>query len=279
MERGVSKIGRMKKSLGILVVLGTTTLAVAQPAEPAPPTGGEAGVHVDLDRVIDDVVRRITGPEIEKLVRGTVRRARRAIALGPTVGAWVAHVPSPDVQEEAVTFGLGLEVFKIPVLPTLTNAKALLEERVRAKVRGIVVAQFRGVPPEPIELERLAREAFEEAKAELFDDANTRAKVWERPRFSLGLEGNRLLEAEAWMTRLRVGVGIWKLTLAGSFAVGFGDDTTVFTGVELGTHFLLSKRARSPVVDVFVRADFEVTDRDANTDHVTVGARFLLDLI
>ena len=57
-------------------------------------------------------------------------------------------------------------------------------------------------------------------------------------------------------------------------------DTSVFVGPELSMHILTSKEPRASVIDVFVRGDFEVLNRDvANTDMVVFGARFLLDVI
>jgi hypothetical protein len=262
-----------------LLAVTTATSARAQPVEGPPPAEAQAQAAVNVDSIVDQVIQRVTGPEVEKIVRGTVRRARRALAIGPTVGGWAAYVPTPEVYEQAVTFGLGLEVFKIPIIPGLTTFKALVEERVKAKLKQQIIDRFKGVPPEPIELDRIAMEIFEEVKAEILGERDVRGKTMERPRFSLALEANRLFEAEAWMARTRVGIGIWKFTLAGSFAVAFGDDTTAFAGFELATHFLLSKGVRTPVVDVFLRADFKLNDREANGDHVGIGARFLLDLI
>jgi hypothetical protein len=267
----------MSTSLRVLIALACTAgVAAAQPAptpEPAPPA--EAEPEPDLDSLIE----RATGPSAQKIALGTVRRARRAVSLGPTVGGWGAVIPSPGETEAAVTFGLGLEVFKIPIVPSATNIKALVQERVKARLRQHITDRLKGVPPEPGELERIAQEVFEEVKGEVLGELNARPKTMERPRFSVGLEGNRLLDSEAWLTRLRAGIGIWKVTLAGSLAVGFTDDKTVFTGLELATHFLISKNPRASVVDVFVRADFEVTDRDVNTDHISLGVRFLLDVI
>ena len=257
----------------VVLLLSATGVAMAQPVE------GDTKVSIDLDALVDQTFARIGAPEVEKIARGTVRRARRAIAIGPTVGGWFAYAPGPEATEQAVSFGIGLEVFKIPIMPGVETFKALVQERLKAKVRQQIADRFKGVPPEPLEIERIVGEAFEEAKAEILGEKDIRSKTLERPRFSVGLEANRLFESELWMTRLRLGVGVWKLTVGGSLAAGFGDDTLVFVGPELSMHLLLAKGARSPVVDVFVRGDFAATHRDLDGDHVSVGARFLLDLI
>jgi hypothetical protein len=108
---------------------------------------------------------------------------------------------------------------------------------------------------------------------------NVRPRTMERPKLTVALEVNRLMRAEAWMPRLRLGVGVWKLTVGGSFGPAFGDSTGIFVGPEVVAHFLTSKQPRASVVDVFLRADFEVRNRDTNTDHIVVGARFLLDVL
>lgn len=272
----------MKLKCLLITLVGTVSIARAQepPPEPPPTVEAQAQVGVDLGPIIEQVIQRVTSKQAQTFVRGTVRRARRAFAIGPTVGGWGAYAPSPELGEQAVTFGLALEVFKIPVLPDVTMIKELIVERLRVKLVAMIADRFRGVAPPQDELERMAIEIFEEVKAEVLGQLNTRPKLMERPRFSLSIEANRLFEAEAWLARMRLGIGIWRFTLAGSLAVGRpGDDTELFVGPELSTHFLLSKGVRTPVVSVFVRGDFEVTDREVNSDHVTVGARFLLDII
>ena len=266
----------IKGSMVRLACLVVVT-ALAAPASAQPTVEGAVEVGANIDAIVADVFARVNVPQIEKIARGTVRRARRAIAIGPTVGAWGAYAPSPELSEQAVTFGLGLEVFKVPVLPTLGNFKAILEERIKAKIKERITTN--AVPPRE-ELDRMAAEIFEEAKAEILGERDVRGKTFERPRFTIGLEANRLFEAEAWLARARIGIGISRVTLAASAAVAFTDpDTTVFLGPELVVHALLSKSPRSPVIDVFVRGDFEVTDRETNSDHVTAGARFLLDVL
>lgn len=263
----------------LIAILGAASIAHAQ--EPPPATvEAQAKVGVDIGPIVEQVIQQVTSAEAKTFVRGTVRRARRAFAIGPTAGGWAAYAPSPELGEQAVTFGLGLEVFKIPVVPDVSTIKALIIERLRAKLVAAIADRFKGVAPPQDELERMAIEIFEEVKAEILDQLNARPKMMERPRFSLAIEANRLFESEAWLARMRLGIGIWRFTLAGSAAIGRpADDTVVFLGPELSTHLLLSKGVRTPVVTVFVRGDFEVTNREPNTDLVTVGARFLLDII
>ena len=280
----------------LAVVITASATASAQPEpEPQPEPPPEAqppptGPTLDIDpewwlRKIEAIdfealLERIA-PGLENVARGTVRRGRRAISIGPTAGAYGAGIPSPGETDLGVTFGLGLEMFKIPVLPTMKNLKALVIERAKAKLKKAALDTFRGREPEPIELEQLARQAWDEAVKEILGLENVRARRIEKPRLTLAVEGNYLVRSETWMTRLRAGAGFWKVTLAATVTAGFTDpDTSVFVGPEVVLHILMSKGPRASVVDVFVRGDFEVRNRDvANTDMVTLGVRYLLDVI
>jgi hypothetical protein len=53
----------------------------------------------------------------------------------------------------------------------------------------------------------------------------------------------------------------------------------VYLGPELDLRLLPGKGPRSPVVDLFLRADFAASDRDTRGDLLTGGVRILLDLI
>jgi hypothetical protein len=260
----------------VVVALAITAgTAIAQPAEPPPSTTGEV--------YVDDVLARVeaASPTIKKVVRGAVRRARRAISIGPTVGAFGGSQPSPGEYDGAITFGLGVEIFKLPILPTPESLKALVMERAKAKLKDQLAARLAGGQAPPLELEQMARQIWDEAIQEVLGLENVRPKTMERPRLTLAVEANRFMDSDVWAARFRGGIGIWKVTLGGSLAVAFTDpETSVFTGVELATHLLTSKNPRASVVDVFVRGDFEVRNRDvANADMYVAGARFLFDLI
>lgn len=295
----------MKIATLVVIALATTTsIAVAQPGNTAP-TGGEmpppppdgspppappgdasgtvqAGpVAVDLDAILARV--EAASPTLETIARGAFRRARRSISFGPTVGFWGAGVLAQDDTEYALTFGLGFEKFKVPVLPSMETLKALVKERAKAKLKDQILARFQGREPDPISAEQFAREVWEEAVQEILGLENVRAKTMERPALSLGLEVNRMFSSEAWAPRVRIGVGVWKFTVAGSFSVALGAEgvarTPVYLGAEVVTHFLTSKNPRASVVDVFLRMDFEMRSRETNTDQLVLGVRYLLDVI
>jgi hypothetical protein len=285
-----------RAGLVVLVVVAATGSVGAQPgathpqevpsqAPPGAPPGHDAPVEeyvrerspLDVDAVLARI--EAASPTIQTVALGTLRRARRSVSIGPTIGAWIAAVPSPGEYEQAITFGVGLEMFKIPVMPGPETLKALVVERAKAKLKQQLLARFRGDPTDPIALEQFAREIWQEAINEVLGLENVRPRTMERPKLTVALEVNRLMRAEAWMPRLRLGVGVWKLTVGGSFGPAFGDSTGIFVGPEVVAHFLTSKQPRASVVDVFLRADFEVRHREANTDHLVLGARFLLDVL
>jgi hypothetical protein len=279
-----------KASLVVVALVGAIGMgrASAQPGEtPAsqPPTtdNGAPVPPSTFDGSPDALLAQVAAnsPTIEKIARGAFRRARRAISIGPTVGLFGASIPSPGDTDLALTFGLGVETFKVPVLPTIDNLKAIVMERAKAKLGDAIKARFAGNPPDAATLEQMGREIWEEAVQEVLGLENVRAKTMERPQFTFGVEANRYFDSDVWMTRLRVGLGVWKLTLAGSVSAAFTDPTTsVFTGVEVVAHFLPSKNPRASVLDAYLRGDFEVRNRSTqNTDTIALVVRYLVDLL
>ena len=271
-----------KRGLVVVALVGAIGMgrAHAQPGEtPAAEPPKPAGPGLDADALLAQVAA--SSPTIEKLVRGTFRRARRAISVGPTVGLYGATIVSPGKADLALTFGLGVETFKVPVLPDIDHLKEAVTERAKAKLGDAIKARFAGNPPDTATLEQMVREIWEEAVQEVLGLEDVRPKTMELPQFTLGLEGNRYFDGGVWMTRLRVGVGVWKFTVAGSLSAAFTDPkTSVFTGVEVVAHFLMSKNPRASVLDVFLRGDFEVRNRGTqNTDTIALGVRYLLDVL
>ncbi|NVB82806.1 MAG: hypothetical protein HOV81_30795 [Kofleriaceae bacterium] len=233
----------------------------------------------DPDTLVERAIA--ASPTLEKIARGTFRRARRAISIGPTIGVYGASIVSPGEADAALTFGLGIETFKVPVLPSIENFQELVKERAKAKLVEQVALVFKGQRPEATALDQLVREVIEEAVQEVLGLDNIRPKTMERPSLTLAVEGNRYFDSNVWMTRLRLGIGIWKLTLAGSVSAAFTDPkTSVFAGPEVVAHFLTSRNPRASVLDVFLRADFELRNRGTmNTDTMAVGVRYLVDVL
>lgn len=258
----------------VIVAVALGGVASAQPgAEPPVPPPVEARVEARAQLDPEAAIDRLAGnaPLIARVAKGTFKRARRAISVGPTVGAFAGYFPGAERSDYAITFGLGVEVFKVPVLPGPELLQGIAIKRAKERLLS--------ANPQATNLEQLAQQIWDDTVKEVLDMENLRGKRIEKPRFTVALEVDRLLDSEVWMTRFRAGLGISKLTLAGTAAVAFTDpETSVYTGLELVLHLMMSKHPRSSVADVFVRADFEVRNRDlANADFYGVGVRYLVD--
>ena len=299
----------IRHSLLVLAVLASTASAqpgATPPTEPPPqpqpdqpppadqPPPGERPVlytredgqrDIDLDAAIARA--EAAAPTIEGIARGTFRRARRSISIGPTVGLWSAAFIEPGELDAALTFGIGVEAFKVPVFPSMATVKALINERVKAQLKDRLKAAFKGQPVEPMDLDRMAVEVYTEVRDEILGVKNVRAKTMERPRYTVGFEANRVFGAERWLGRTRVGVGVWKVSLVLSATFGrvcrggtCDDKIKGWIGPEIVAHFLTSKKPRASVVDAFVRFDIQATGRvDTSTyDQMVLGVRYLLDV-
>ena len=296
----------LRHSLVVLAVL--TSNAFAQPGatpptepppqppqqQPAPPPEAQPPVlvkdehghtNVDLDAAIARA--EAAAPTIEGIARGTFNRARRAISIGPTAGLWTAAFIEPGEVDAALTFGIGLETFKVPVFPDMQTIKALINERVKAQLKDRLKAAFKGQTVEPMDLDRMAVEVYTEVRDEILGKKNVRAKTMERPGYTIGFEANRVFGAERWLGRTRVGVGVWKVSLVLSAMFGrvcrggeCDDKIKGWIGPEVVAHFLVSKKPRASVVDVFLRFDIQATGRvDTSTyDQAVLGVRYLLDV-
>jgi hypothetical protein len=278
----------IKPSLVLIALAIAGHAAHAQPGATAP-TEAPPAADAQQDTLLDQAIAqaRANAPTIERVAMGTLRRARRSISIGPTVGLWSAAFIDPGSIDGALTFGLGVEMFKVPVMPDVETLQDLITERVKAQAKKRIVQVFQGRQPDPIEVNQIVVQVYEDVRKEILGLENVRPKTMERPAFSFALEANRLFAADRWQGRFRAGIGIWKFTLAGSLAVGRAcrgtgcdDGVKVFAGPEVVLHFLTSRNPRASVVDAFVRVDFQTNGRGTETyDQMVLGGRFLFDLI
>lgn len=250
-----------------------------------PAAAQTASAQVEVDVRLPELDLPAIDPSVVTFVRGGVSRARRAVAIGPTVGAGFAYAPEPDESGVPISFGLGFRLFKVPVVPDPQMIRELIQDRVKAKLKERakqMILEGRP-PPTDAELVQWAREFFEEVKAEVLGTLSTRAKTMEKPRLAIDLELARVIATDqgAWLLRTGAGVGIWKLTIGPTLAWSFveGDGDGLFVGGELAVRFLPGKGPRSLVIDVFLRADFGVTENVDDVTFVGAGARALVDII
>ncbi len=212
-----------------------------------------------------------------QFARGVADRARRAISIGPMVGAGFAYAPSTEHLDVPVTFGLGLVLFDIPVAPGPRAIEEMVKTRVKAKVTAAITS---GAPaPDPQALARLAAEVLAEVKAEVLGQRPYTGRTLERPRLSLALEGAYQPRASAWQVRATFGYGISRVTIGPTIARNFAGANGLYLGGELAAHLTPRPGPRSHVVDVFLRADFGVTSNADGAHQVGAGLRLLLDLI
>ena len=275
----------IKQSLVVVALLAGT--ASAQPGatgEPAPPA------NVTGDAAIDAAIAKAqaAAPSVESFGEGALRRARRAIAFGPTVGLWGTAFVEPGDVDAARSFGIGLEKFDVPVLPELGTIQDVIVERIKGQAKDRVKQAVAGRAVDPVELDQIAAQAYTDARKEVLAVHHRQPQTMEPPSFTIAAEANRLFGADRWLGRLRLGVGVWKLTLGASASFGHVcrggagcDDLKVFAGPEVIAHVLTSKNPRANVVDGFVRFDIQTYGRGDNMtyDQVVIGARFLVDLI
>jgi hypothetical protein len=271
----------MLRAAPLVALLVLTSSAFAQP-------GADVEAQPSTDSNLDALISQAEAqmPTIETVVAGTVRRARRAVSIGPTVGVWSGAIIGPGDIDAALSFGIGLETFKVPVIPSTETLRALIVERVKAQLKDRVKAVFQGRAPSPLEMSALVAQVYADVRDEILGLRNVRPKTMERPSLTIAFEANRLFGAERWLGRTRVGVGVWKLTLGLSSAVGrvcrggtCDDGVKVFIGPEVVAHFLMSQNPRASVLDAFVRADFQANGRGIETyDQLVLGVRYLLDI-
>jgi hypothetical protein len=261
----------------------TPPAAASQPPPPPSTTNVDA---LDVDALIARA--EAAQPSLETFARGTFNRARRAVSFGPTIGLWSAAIIDPGEIDAALTFGIGIETFKVPVMPSMATIKALIQERLKAQLKDRIKAAIAGRPVDSVDLDQIAVQVYTEVRDEILGMKNVRAKTMERPGYTVGFEANRVFGAERWLGRTRVGIGVWKVTLGLSAAVGrvcrgatCDDGIKFFSGPEITAHFLTSKKPRASVVDAFMRFDLQVSGRGTveTYDQLVLGARFLLDVI
>lgn len=213
---------------------------------------------------------------VGKLASMTIHRTRRAIAFGPFVGS-MPVIPTSGDADGAVSFGWTLSLFEVPIVPDREAIQQIVMERAKARLKEAAeAAALRGEKPTEEELAAVARDIYERVLAEFIAERTPR--IWEKPRFHIDLEGARLFRAESWQSRATVAIGLGRLSLGPTLMLDLDDDTDLFLGPEVTVQLLPWRSPRSPVVDLFLRVDFALTE-DERDALVSLGGRFVLDLI
>ncbi len=218
-------------------------------------------------------------PRMTQLARGTVARARRAIAIGPSAALVVPAVS--DGADLGYSLGLGVYLFRVPFVPDPAAIQAMVVDRVKDKVKAHAQAMVREGRPAPTQedLARYGREIVDEVEAELLGQLQRRPRLLEPPTVTMDLEWTSVPGPARWQLRATVGVGLGPVTIGPTLAFDSSGDNVVRLGPQLGLRLLPGAGPRSPVIDLFVRYDLALYDRDQQTDQIGLGARVLLDLL
>lgn len=218
-------------------------------------------------------------PEIAEIAaqtaRGAIRQARRAIAIGPHVGGYGGVMLSPDDGIGGISFGIALYTFDIPtVLDLQEMVKRQIESRFKERLEEAKANGRIDLDPK-----QLLAEVAESVRREIVGEGLSR-KTLERPSRGFVIEGLRqLAPVEAWGARLGVTQGLGPISIGlGASVLRGGGDTMAFVGPDLSLRLTPTGELRTPVIDLFLRAEYGFIDGE-NPLAITAGGRLLLDLL
>jgi hypothetical protein len=251
-----------------ILLVSLCVLSFARPA-----SADTASRIVDFATKAADTLDRygIDNKIVEALAKAAIGRTRRAIAIGPHVGGAGIIDAKDAANGGAISFGLGLYTFKVPMG---LNLKEVIKERVKAEFRSAIA---RG----EVDGDKLLQDIIEKVIRDVLDGAYG-SQTFPKPAVTVLLEGEKALgDADGFLVRLMVGYGVSKLNLgfsvAGSFPAADNAQNTLLLGPELSLRLTPIGQHRTPVFDVFARAEFGV--RSPNPATVSIGVRLLLDVI
>ncbi len=203
-------------------------------------------------------------------------RLRRSIAIGPFVGAHGNLGHSGEDGGAGISFGLGLSTFDVPILPDREELQHILKDRFKTLfLQKIEEAMQGNLTTDQLDLKSIAKQAWEDVVAAYL--RGRKHRMLETPGVRAHIEGVRLLQVGSWQTRASLGMGLGNMTFGLTFGGEFGDNNLAFVGPEV-TLQLLFGNARSPILDLFARADVPLGEKNGPVD-ISLGARFLLDVL
>ena len=206
-----------------------------------------------------------------QIAKGGFDRFRRSIAIGPEVGA-VGGFDVNGNSASGFSAGIAVYTFDIPVFDLQRMLADAIRERVQERVKEIIASGGTA----PADLSEIARQVAADVKAELLGRRLTR-KTLETPEWKVLLEYLHFANANG--VRAGISKGVKKV----SFGLGFGGlrgsgENILIVGAEISLHLTPIGRARTPVIDLFVRGDLPLAG--PNSDLVLLaGGRLLLDLL
>ena len=228
----------------------------------------------------DALVRAEAG--LPPIVRATLHRARRAIALGPRGGLAGSYSPSANRGNIAISLGLALEIFRGPILPGPAELRAILVDGVQARIVAVAreLAARGGPPPGADELRAYAKEILAAVHADASNRVAAPHRLFPRPFFGLAIEAAGRTGAEELELRLTVGVGLGPVSVGPTAAFNAEqDDPAVLLGLEVASHLVAGKKLRTPVLDLFLRLELAAKENASTSHQGSLGLRFMFDLI
>ena len=207
-----------------------------------------------------------------KIAKAMADRARRSIAIGPQVG-YLGSVDDRGNGMQGISFGLALYSMRVS---SVLDWQEILKDAVRSRVQDEIkraIAEGR-VPQHP---KALAKRFLAEIEADLVGPVHP--KTLERPRFAIIAEGVWLLQPGGFQLRAGAsyGIGPVSLGLMGGMQRA-NEDSAPLVGPELSVHLTPIGKSRTPVIDLYTRADFTFDDMRMST-HFVFGVRALADVL
>ena len=265
--------------LGVVLIL-SPAVAGAQEDETAATASAEPAGEISDEELLGGDFGSKVGELIKTVGKRAITRARRAFALGPYVGVapGLAFDDNKTV-DVSLSAGLGLYKYDVPIGPSMAQLKDAIKDRFLAVVKDKIKAFIKtGQKPGKGDIERFVKEAWEEVKNELM--LAYRPSHFEKPGFSVALEGLYLFSAKEWDVRVQFGLGVSAIYLAAGLSLHGGNGVALVIPVEISKPLLLTRSVRAPTVHFFARADIAATGRGVVVDdRIFVGARFALDVI
>ncbi len=220
-------------------------------------------------------------PEYQKLAKEitkrAIKRARRGIAVGPYAAIAPGLTFDGDIDFQA-SAGLALYKFDIPVTPSqkriLEIVKARMKDAMKQRVKKMIQQNKK---PSKADMRKIADQVWADIKKELL--MVLQPKTFEKPSFAIRAEAGYSTASDAWEIRATGSIGIGPLFLSPGVALVFADSPAVYFPAEISVPIVLGKSVRTPVLDIFLRADFAANNRDENKDRAMLGARLLYDIL
>jgi hypothetical protein len=215
----------------------------------------------------------------KKIAKRALTQGRRAIVLGPQIGAAPTYTFDGDAGFRG-SFGLSLLYFDVMILPGINTLKSIVMDAATdhflSEVKASIVSG-RSLTEE--EKGAIAERVWNDIVAKF--TLRQKPKRFEKPKLAarLAVSRNTIESRSAWGVGFTLGIGIGPVYFSAGESVQVNKGTGLDTDVELALPMTLSRGLRSPTVEFFLRASIANTKRETRPDSAMLGARVMLDII